>query len=114
MKEYQQMLMDFTQDRPTMADNNTQDRLFQLLKGEVAEAEESDDEHLASELADILILTLSIANLHGFNMDQEVREKISVNICRYEARYFQDGDYSESRKHVKFIEKPILEMFYSL
>jgi NTP pyrophosphatase (non-canonical NTP hydrolase) len=114
MKEYQQMLMDFTKDRPIMAENNTQYRLFQLLKSEVIEAEESDDEHLASELADILIFTLSIANLHGYDMDAEVREKIALNMVRYQARYFQEGDYEESRKLVKSLEGPILEEFYSI
>ncbi len=47
-------------------------------------------------------------------MDEEIREKIAVNTIRYQARYFQDGDYEEARKYVKSIEKPILEEFYNI
>jgi hypothetical protein len=116
MKEIQKMLRDWSADRPVIEANNTPQRIIELLKGEVVEAEESleDREHLASEIADILIFTLGLANLYGFDMDAEVREKIALNILRYPSSSFQDGDYESSRLNCKKKEKPIISEFYSI
>lgn len=114
--ELQTLLENWTKDRPTLKENNTPQQILLLLQNEVTEASESltDTENLASEISDVIILALTLANQYGFNMDQEIREKIAVNTIRYQARYFQDGDYHESRKYVKSIEKPILEEFYNI
>lgn len=96
--------------------NNTPERIIELLQNEVVEASQSltDTDNLASEIADIVIFALTLANHYGFDMDLEVREKIAVNTIRYQAKFFQDGDYEEARKYVKSIEKPILEEFYQI
>ena len=114
--ELQTLLENWTKDRPTLKENNTPEQILLLLQNEVTEASESltDTENLASEISDVIILALTLANQYGFNMDEEIREKIAVNTIRYQARYFQDGDYEEARKYVKSIEKPILEEFYNI
>ncbi len=116
LEDIQTILQNFTNDRPTLQENNTPEQILLLLQNEVTEASESitDTENLASEISDVIILALTLANQYGFNMDEEIREKIAVNTIRYQARYFQDGDYEEARKYVKSIEKPILEEFYNI
>ena len=114
--EIQKMLLNFSQDRPSLLQNNSPERIIKLLQNEVVEAAESltDTDNLASEISDILIFALTLANHYGFNMELEVREKIALNIIRYQAKFFQEGDYEEARKYVKSIEKPILEEFYQI
>lgn len=114
--EIQGMLQNFSLDRPTLSENNTPQRIIELLQNEAVEAAESltDMENLPGEIADIIIFALTLANKYGFDMDQEVREKIAVNTIRYQVKFFQEGDYEESRKYVKSIEKPILEEFYQI
>lgn len=110
------MLQNFSLDRPSLLKNNIPERIIQLLQNEAVEAAESltDTENLPGEIADILIFALTLANHYGFDMELEVREKISLNIIRYQAKFFQEGDYEEARKYVKSIEKPILEEFYQI
>lgn len=111
MKAIQEMLNNWSLDRPTIAKNNTLERLQALLEGEMQEFKESPD---PTEAADLIIFTLSIANLMGWDMDKEVREKISLNLLRYPSSSFQEGDYEDSRLECKKNEKPILEEFYSI
>lgn len=116
LTEISAILQAFSEDRKTLAVNNTPERIIELLQNEAVEAAESltDTENLPGEIADIVIFALTLANKYGFNMDLEVREKIALNMVRYQARYFQDGDYEEARKYVKSIEKPILEEFHNI
>ena len=111
MHELQQMLRDFQNDRPTMKEANNLPFLLRLLRQEVDEFEESPT---GDEMADILIFSLTIANLMGIDADAEVREKIAFNLTRYQARYFQGGNYEESRQKVKEEEKTWKGDFYSI
>ena len=114
--ELQTLLENWTLDRPLVKENNTPERIIQLLQNEVVEASQSltDTDNLSSEIADVIIFALTLANHYGFDMDLEVREKIAVNTIRYQAKFFQEGDYETARKYVKSIEKPILEEFYKI
>lgn len=116
LSHLQEMLYNFKSDRKTMEANNTPQKLVELTKRELVEVSEvlHDPDKLKTEIADCMILLLTLAGDYGFDMEAEIREKVAANIVRYEARYFQDGDYDESRKFVKSIEKPILEQFYSI
>ena len=111
MHELQQTLQDFQDDRPTMKEANTLPFLLRLLRQEIDEFEESPT---GDEMADILIFSLTIANLMGIDADAEVREKIAFNLTRYQARYFQSGNYEESRQKVKEEEKAWKDDFYSI
>lgn len=107
LTEISQMLQAFSEDRPTLKENNTPERIIELLQNEAVEAAESltDTENLAAEIADVVIFALTLANHYGFNMDLEVREKIAFNTGRYSADLFQDGEYEESRIKAKQVEQ---------
>ena len=115
MLEVQTMLGDFTADHPVMGANNTPERLCDLLDGETAEmrAELNNPAKLAAELADVVIFALSIANSYGFDMEVEIREKIALNMIRYPAAKFQEGEYPAIRKECKALEGPIIAEFYA-
>lgn len=87
--------------------------LIKLLQGEVQEASESldDTENLASELSDIVIFTLTLANQYGFDMDEQIRRKVAYNLARYSAVDFQ-GDYEQARLKGKAREKDVKPLFY--
>lgn len=111
------MVADFTTDRPTMLANNSDPhRMAELLQQEIDEVVEvlDDQEHLARELVDSIFFIMTIANLNGIDLESEFREKTALNIVRYQAHMFQDGDYEESRRQVKANEKPIIDEFYSI
>ncbi len=114
--EIQGMLQNFSLDRPSLLENNTPEKIVSLLHGEVTEAGESLDdlENLASEISDVVIFALTLANSYGFNMDEEVRTKIAMNLARYEAKDF-DGSitYEEARLKGKAREKWVKPMFYN-
>lgn len=113
LTEISQMLQDFSEDRPSLKQNNTPKKLMSLLKNEVVEAEESLDDltNLPSELADIIIFALSIGNLYGFDLSEEVLTKIAYNHSRYNAVDF-GGDYEEARLKGKEREEWVKPMFY--
>lgn len=115
--ELQTLLKNFTEDRLTLLKNNTPERIIELLQNEVVEASQSltDTENLAAEIADIVIFALTLANHYGFDMDLEVREKISFNTGRYSADLFQDGDYEEGRLKAKQVERDYFKRdFYQI
>ena len=117
LEQIQSILADFSSDRPTLQENNTKERLLGLLSGEVAEAMENglDRVEFGRELADIIIFALSLANLEGINMDEEVREKIAFNHTRYTADKFQSGEYERGRVEAKRDEKAFAKRdFYSI
>lgn len=117
LEQIQSILADFSSDRPTLQENNTKERLLLLLQGEVNEAVEDgiNKEEFGRELADIIIFALSLANLEGINMDEEVREKIAFNHTRYTADKFQSGCYEEARCRAKKDEREFAKRdFYSI
>ena len=118
--EIQAMLSDFSNDRPTLKDNNTPLRVLSLLASEVEEArvavvEENGSADIAQEISDVLIFALTLANQYGLNMDDEVREKIAFNMTRYTADKFQSGSYEEARQLAKLEEKAFAKRdFYAI
>lgn len=117
LEDLQTILQNFTIDRPTLKENNTPEQILLLLQNEVIEASESltDTENLASEISDVIIFALTLANQYGFNMDEEVREKIAFNTGRYSADLFQDGSYNEGRLKAKQVEKEYFKRdFYDI
>lgn len=111
------MLQNFSQDRPTLQKNNTPEQIIQLLQNEVVEASQSltDTHNLATEIADVLILALTLANHFGFNMDLEIREKIAFNNARFSSDLFQTGSYDDAILQGKKIEKDYLKRdFYNI
>jgi len=109
LTELQTLLKDWSTDRPLVHQNNTLEKLLTLLQAEMVEFEESPD---PTELADILIYALSIGNLMGWDMDQEVREKVALNSIRFPASSFQEGNYTEARLEAKRNERKIIDEFY--
>ena len=111
------MLQNFSQDRPTLQKNNTPEQIILLLQNEVVEASESltDTENLATEIADVVILALTLANSFGFDMDLEIREKISFNNARFSSNMFQAGSYDDAIYQGKMVEKDYLKRdFYNI
>jgi len=101
MLEIQQLVGDFLADRPVMAQNNTPAEVFKLLKGEVdeAEAEIENPEAMATELADIVFFTMTIANLYGIDLKKATMEKTARNHLKYPATLFSNGyTYSQARE----------------
>lgn len=107
--ELQTLLKDWTEDRPLVAQNNTLEALQSLLRQEMNEFDESPD---PTEAADLIIFVLNIANLMGWDMDEEVRTKVAFNHARYPSKDFQDGSYEEARLRGKAREKEVKPLFY--
>lgn len=115
--ELQTILQNWTKDRPALEKNNTPEQILILLQNEVIEASQSltDTENLASEISDVIILALTLANQYGFNMDLEIREKLAFNTGRYSSDLFQGGDYEEGRLKAKQMEKEYFKRdFYNI
>ena len=101
MLELQKIVGDFLTDRPVMQENNKPEQLFKLLRDEVdeAEVEINDPEAMATELADVLFLTMTLANQYGIDLERATREKTARNHLKYPAEVFSNGrTYSEARK----------------
>lgn len=101
MKEIQEMVRNWLEDRPTMKVQNTFENVVDLLRGEVDELVDAhpngDNKDIAQEMADVVIFALTLANLLGVDVDSEVREKLAYNQTRYQSKDFQTGDYNEAR-----------------
>jgi len=69
---------------------------FDLLKKEVIEAEEvlNDPEKMITELADIVIFTMSIARIIGKDLEQAIVNKVEYN----KNRTYKKGTYRENIK----------------
>lgn len=105
-----EQIANFRKDRPTMAEHDsdpevlaaylvTEVREFVASFTEVTKLDRS--KNIAQELADVLFLTISLADVLGIDLYAETMEKIALNLGRYQARYFQDGNYEENRLAVK-------------
>ena len=117
LQEIQTMLQNFSLDRPTLQKQNTPEQIILLLQNEVVEASQSltDTENLATEIADVVILALTLANSFGFDMDLEIREKISFNNARFSSDIFQAGSYDDAISQGKRVEKDYLKRdFYNI
>jgi NTP pyrophosphatase (non-canonical NTP hydrolase) len=98
-----------------MAENNSDpNRMAQLLTEEVSEVLEVLDnpEKLAQELSDVVWFCITIAELNGIDLSETFREKAAFFHVRYQAQYFQEGDYDEARARVKREEPERYREFY--
>ena len=111
MKEYQQMVRNFLDDRPVMRKNNTHKRVVELLHGEVDEVRGAGPEELAWELADVVFFVMTLANMHDIDLGEALREKTAFNLSRFPSSDFQEGDYSEARLKGKLRESIIKKDF---
>ena len=115
MENEQRIVRNFLLDRPTMAQNNADpQRMAQLLTEEVQEALEvlDDPEKLGAELVDCIWFIMTIAELKNINLADEFGTKAAFNLVRYQAQYFQEGDYDEARARVKREEPERYREFY--
>lgn len=59
---------------------------LELLRGEVDELDEAlgagDTTHIGQELADVTIYLLTLAEMHGLDLGEEVVKKMAVNKAR--------------------------------
>lgn len=111
----EEALRSFSTDRPTLAENNTLERLIELLEGELQELKQSTSlEEAQLELCDIFIFTINIAHALGMDLHPMVMEKISFNLARYVAADFQDGSYEEARRRGKQREIEVKKDFDSV
>ncbi|MHA1910515.1 MAG: hypothetical protein ACTSYA_02360 [Candidatus Kariarchaeaceae archaeon] len=105
-------------DRPTIARNSENaTRLFKLLVNEVLELQEeleggANVENIKRELADVGWFLFALFRRFDSDMFEEMREKIALNILRYDWKEFQNSDYNEARKKIKSKEKSIIREFY--
>lgn len=110
----EQAIRNFRKDRPILDKANSDEFLIQYLLTEARELAEAPPEERIQELADIFFLAFSLADNLGVEATAIVMEKLAFNMIRYEARFFQEGDYQEKRKMVKAREKDLKlkEAFY--
>ena len=121
----QQTVDNWLVDRPVMSVANTPHALIALLRAELDEFEEAvngmgdekivdQKKNIDQEFADLTVFLLSLASKLGVDIYAVTMEKMALNFIRYESRFFQDGDYDETRKMVKQREKDLKlkEQFY--
>ena len=106
MKEALTVIDDFVQDRPLMRDNNLEpERMEELFLEEVnemlIELRSGDVEALGKELVDVLWFTMSIALLHGIDLEKEFKEKTVRNLAKRPAHLYQEGSYEEAELVVR-------------
>lgn len=113
----------FVRDRDAISQNNTVLRVFELLKLEIAEAEEAyfqaqahmevgnidesekwEDEY-SDELGDIGIFLMALFRMADTDMILRIKENIGYNNARFPASECNDGDwediYPELKRQVK-------------
>ena len=100
MKELQELIKVFKEDRPTMKEANTPHFIFTLLLLEVQELleaiETADSDEVEHELADVLFLALEMANCYEIDAEEAVKTKAARNVLKYQWQDFQDGNYLEA------------------
>lgn len=65
-----------------MTEEDKKDYCVDVIAGEVDELSQAvceDEEHFAEELADVIIMALSVAGYLGIDIDKAVREKMAIN-----------------------------------
>jgi hypothetical protein len=118
MKEVLQIIENFVIDRPVILQNNLDpEQVVRLLIAEVNEwKQETDPKLKARELADIVWFALTMGILSGVDIEAEIREKASRNMCKRPASDWQTGNYSEidARTRKNWAQSKGDEEFYSL
>ena len=115
MREVLNLINDFRTDRPTMDENNTVERLLELLEGELDEAKTASKEELASEVADVVIYGLTLLQALVEDPEEELKAKVAYNHCQHPAGNYQHGDFEISRHNSKkFVaDRGFRDQFYS-
>lgn len=93
MRAEQDLVQEFLIQRPTMLENNANpDRMAQLLQDEVDELKTEliagDKNKIAQELPDVLWFVLTIAELHGIDLENAFYAKAIRNEEKYPDSYF--------------------------
>lgn len=118
MREIQKLIELYVSDRPVMMENNlVPANSLKLIKDELQEMEEAmgDKNSLGREIADVAWMLLSFANIHGIDVEEEIRTKMARNYLKRPAYLWQDGTYEECDKKARSEwTKQIEEEFYSL
>jgi len=102
MREEQQLVREFLAARPRMAENNSHpEKMKELLQQEVdelcVEIDAGDTAKIAQEIPDVIFFCLSIAELHGIDVENMFWGKTCRNEFKYKAELFQDGmSYEEA------------------
>lgn len=103
MREEQQLVSEFMQERPTMARANSDPRLMmQLLQNEVdelkVEIEAGDHNKIAGELPDVVWFCLTIAEIYGIDLENALWAKGIRNQEKYPTEYF-GGEMTYEEAH---------------
>lgn len=120
-----QVEKNWIEDRPIVKNNNTLDRVGELLRVEADELidaififsliqNEKTKKEVLQEAADVGLFLIAIFRLLEADMLEEIMEKIAFNTTRYMAKDFQEGDYKETYKRRKqeLKEEKWRETFY--
>lgn len=87
----------FYADRPVMSSGNTLEFLIKATQEEAAELADEPPEYISREVyllqecADVILFAMAIIRKLGHDPEQVVMEKVGRNICKYPAKYFQNG-----------------------
>ena len=82
LKEYQKKVL---QNKLDKFGKPIIDREFCLTYGELNEAFDSylrNDGHIGEELADVVIYLLGISEIFGIDLEEEIKNKVSINADR--------------------------------
>lgn len=97
LEELQKMVGDFQRDRPIMQKADSPKHVIKLARVEMdeAEAEIGKPDRLATELADVMIYMMTLANVYELDLGEAIAEKVGRNILKFPAKNFQEGDYTQ-------------------
>lgn len=105
----QKLIADKQAKKPVMEENNTPEATARMIVAEAQELVAAVDEAMvtdevwtiASELADVLYLTLYLCEKCGLDAFEVLEMKIDRNEKKYPADRLQAGEYSEIIKQLK-------------
>ena len=114
------LLENFTEDRPVMAEQNSDiNMMLTMLTGELMELIDAVElnqgiDSIAEEAADVVILAISIIGMVDRDPETTIREKVAFNSMRYQAHLFQgDHTYEKARaiSKTKFTQEDKEEIY---
>ncbi len=102
-------LYNWTEDRPTIKENERLQDLVSLVLNEAYELQIAlidcistfDLDNFLEEVSDVIIFALNIFILLDMDVFEKIMEKIAINSMRYPAGQFQTGDASSTAKRLK-------------
>lgn len=96
----------FLKERPIMKAHDTPERIVGFLRQELEEMlvemqwgerepTIGEVEKVKYEIADVVIYTLTLSSLLGFDLIKAVEEKLAINEKRFPAEMFKEGNFEE-------------------